>query len=152
MLILYREIHGCVPFVLWGFYCIILNKLCSVYVLFFVNNTVCKPKGNEPGYGNAYLLGGCLSGSMMRKTVWGCWGTHSRCQSEVQMNAPLTKQVRLSEPGSMWWPLSDNMPMLACFFSFSKKRALVSYPVRQYIPLWYSDQFCFILLSLNKES
>lgn len=47
----------------------ILNKLYSVYVLFFVNNTVRKPEGNEPGYENAYLLGGCLSGSMMRKTV-----------------------------------------------------------------------------------
>ena len=116
MLILYREIHGCVPFVLWGFYCIILNKLCSVYVLFFVNNTVCKPKGNEPGYGNAYLLGGCLSGSMMRKTVWGCWGTHSRCQSEVQMNFPLTGQIRTSEPGFGYITL-----LWACLFFFPEQ-------------------------------
>ena len=31
----------------------ILNKLYCVYVLFFVNNTVRKPEGNEPGYENA---------------------------------------------------------------------------------------------------
>lgn len=47
----------------------ILNNLCSVYVLFFVNNTVGRPEENKPGYRNAYLLGGCLSGSMMRKII-----------------------------------------------------------------------------------
>ena len=70
--------------------------MSTVSVLFFIHNAVVKPEENKPGYGNGYLLGGCLSGSMMRKIVWGCWGTHSRCQSEVQMNAPLIGQIRPS--------------------------------------------------------
>ena len=46
-----------------------LNKMSTVSVLFFIHNAVVKPEENKPGYGNGYLLGGCLSGSMMRKIV-----------------------------------------------------------------------------------
>lgn len=47
----------------------LLNKMSTVYVLFLIHNAVDKPEENKPGYGNAYMLGGGLSGSMMRKIV-----------------------------------------------------------------------------------
>lgn len=84
-------------------------------------------KQKRPGYGNAYLLGGCLYGSMMSTIVWGCWETHSRCQSEVQMSDPLIRQIRLSEPGSIGGSLMKTWWKCYIAFPFCQNISILSY-------------------------
>lgn len=112
--------------------------MSTVHALFFILNSL---EENKPGYGNAYLWeGACLD-------RW--WAQLSedaeRLIPDVNLRSRwmplLIGQIRLSEPGSLWWPLRNNIIPLSEHFFLSQWKGYSFLHVRQYAPLWSVTHF-----------